>query len=135
MDLKKQAKIELHCCLQPYTLYPLSRSSSFRSWNNVRSRERINLDVLTFTKAYCSVPAGPISEGAAPCPYWLAPCPICTRSARIEKNKNKIALFLRNVILFVCFQTADVKMLVKCLQICAHVFINRPQDQILVVHA
>ena len=26
-------------------------------------------------------------------------------------------------------------MLVKCLQICAHVFINRPQDQILVVHA
>ena len=34
-----------------------------------------------------------------------------------------------------CFQTADVKMLVKCLQICANVFINRPQDQILVVHA
>ena len=37
--------------------------------------------------------------------------------------------------LFLCFQTADVKMLVKCLQICAHVFINRPQDQILVVHS
>ena len=36
--------------------------------------------------------------------------------------------------LFLCFQTADVKMLVKCLHICAHVFINRPQDQILVVH-
>ena len=36
--------------------------------------------------------------------------------------------------LFLCFQTADVKMLVKCLQICADVFINCPQDQILVVH-
>ena len=30
--------------------------------------------------------------------------------------------------LFLCFRTADVKMLVKCLQICAHVFINRPQN-------
>ena len=30
-----------------------------------------------------SVPARPISEGAAPCPYWLAPCPIYTRPARI----------------------------------------------------
>ena len=38
-------------------------------------------------------------------------------------------------LLFLCFQTADVKMLVKCLQICTHVFINRPQDQILVVQA
>ena len=30
-----------------------------------------------------SVPARPISEGAAPCPYWLAPCPIYSRPARI----------------------------------------------------
>ena len=30
--------------------------------------------------------------------------------------------------MFLCFQTADVKMLVKCLQICAHVFIDRPQN-------
>ena len=37
--------------------------------------------------------------------------------------------------MFLCFQTADVKMLVKCLHICVHVFIIRPQDQILVVHA
>ena len=31
---------------------------------------------------YYSVPARPISEGAAPCPYWLAPCPIYTRFTR-----------------------------------------------------
>ena len=30
--------------------------------------------------------------------------------------------------LFLCFQTADVKMLVKCLQICARVFIDRSQN-------
>ena len=34
-----------------------------------------------------SVPARPISEGAAPCPYWLAPCQIYTRPARIIKKK------------------------------------------------
>ena len=32
---------------------------------------------------YSSVPARSISEGAAPCPYWIAPCPIYTRFARI----------------------------------------------------
>ena len=58
-----------------------------------------------------SVPARHISEGAAPCPYWLAPCPSIHCPA-----------------LFLCFQTADVKMLVKCLQIYAHVFIDRPQN-------
>ena len=29
--------------------------------------------------------------------------------------------------MFLCFQTADVKMLVKCLHICVHVFIIRPR--------
>ena len=28
----------------------------------------------TGKRIHCSVPARPISEGAAPCPYWLAPC-------------------------------------------------------------
>ena len=37
-----------------------------------------------------SVPAGPISEGAAPCLYWLAPCTIYKHSARIKKKKNVI---------------------------------------------
>ena len=76
-----------------------------------------------------SVPARPISEGAAPCPYWLAPCLIYTRPARIiiiqKKNQKKINFVLtiktQNVIGFLSFQTADVKMLVKCLQMCAHV--------------
>ena len=35
-----------------------------------------------------SVAARPISEGAALCPYWLVPCPIYTRPARIEKKKK-----------------------------------------------
>ena len=44
-----------------------------------------------------SVPARHISEGAAPCPYCLAPCPIIQRPVRIiyykkkkKKLKNKI---------------------------------------------
>ena len=36
-----------------------------------------------------SVPARHISEGSAPCPYCLAPCPIYTVPGRIEKQ-NKI---------------------------------------------
>ena len=35
-----------------------------------------------------SVPARPIYEGAAPCPHWLAPCPIYTRHAQIKKKKK-----------------------------------------------
>ena len=57
-----------------------------------------------------SVPARPISEGAAPCPYWLAPCPNYKRPVRILKKKKKS--HLQNVILLLCFRTADVKMLV-----------------------
>ena len=58
----------------------------------------------------------------------------------LKKKKKKILnfyffYFLKNNFFFVCFQTADVKMPAKCLQICAHVVFNRPQDQILVVHA
>ena len=42
------------------------------------------LSVLTTSGSSCSsVPARHISEGAAPCPYWLAPCPIIQRPARI----------------------------------------------------
>ena len=50
---------------------------------------------------YISVPARHISEGAAPCSYWLAPCPIYMRPARkyYLKKKNIIYfLFLQNVI-------------------------------------
>ena len=39
----------------------------------------------TAVRSKSSVPARPISEGAAPCPYWLVPCPIYTRPARIKK--------------------------------------------------
>ena len=41
-----------------------------------------------------SVPARHISDGAAPCPYWLAPCPIYKRPARIRKKKKKNTFFI-----------------------------------------
>ena len=59
-----------------------------------------------------SVPARHISEGAAPCPYWLAPCPIYKCPARMINFFFFFFFHLQNVILLLCFQTADVKMLV-----------------------
>ena len=60
-----------------------------------------------------SVPARPISEGAAPCSYWLAPCPIYTRPARIKKIKNEkqknYFLFLQNVIAVFVFSDSRCK--------------------------
>ena len=81
---------------------------------------------LYLTCSHCSVPARPISEGAAPCPYWLAPCPywlascpIYKRPARIinkqkfkQKNYNFFFSPIYKMQLLLCFQTADVKMLV-----------------------
>ena len=67
-----------------------------------------------------SVLARHISEGAAPCPYCLAPCP--------NLQKKFFFFFLQNVIAVFVFSDRDVKMLVKCLQICAHVFIDCPQN-------
>ena len=60
-----------------------------------------------------SVPARPISEGAVPCQYWLAPCPIYMRPAELKKKIiNLFFIFTKcNGELFLCFQTADVKML------------------------
>ena len=57
------------------------------------SLPRPNVHVRKLSKwrpVFTSVPARPISEGAAPCPYWLAPCPIYTRPARI----NLIFIFI-----------------------------------------
>ena len=53
----------------------------------VPQRDNSNAKVVTRNiKSKCSVPARPISEGAAPCPYCLAPCSIYARPARIKKN-------------------------------------------------
>ena len=65
-----------------------------------------------------SVPARHISEGAAPCLYCLAPCPIIQRPARIKKKELFIDLFknfiyLQNVIAVFVFSDVGVKMLVK----------------------
>ena len=60
-----------------------------------------------------SVPARPISEGAAPCPYWFAPCPICTRPARIKKIN--FVLFLQNVIAVFVFSDSRCKNACKLL--------------------
>ena len=76
-----------------------------------------------------SVPARHISEGAAPCTYCLAPCPIIQRPVRIKKIIIKVFwFFLSNVIAVFVFSDRGVKMLVKCLRICAHVLIDRPQN-------
>ena len=73
-----------------------------------------------------SVPARHISEGAAPCLYCLAPCPYCL--ALCPNYKNYIFFYFRNVNAVFRFSDRGVIMLVKCLQICAHVFIDRPQN-------
>ena len=69
-----------------------------------------------------SVPATPISEGAGPFPYWLAPCQICTRPARIEKKKiiiekkkKKLFLFLQNAIAVFVFSDSRCKNACKML--------------------
>ena len=76
--------------------------------------------MLHDTNIASSVPARHISEGAAPCPYCLAPCPIIQRRPNVLFSQNVIAVFM--------FSDRGVKMLVKCLQFCAHVFIDRPQN-------
>ena len=62
-----------------------------------------------------------------------------TRALPEFKKKKKLTKIINCFFIFqnviAVFVFSDVKMLVKYLQICAHVFINRPQDQILVVHA
>ena len=81
-----------------------------------------------------SVPARHIYEGAAPCPYCLAPCPIIQRPARIRKKKKIINcffnffIFLQNVIAVFVFSNSRCKNACNCLQICTHVFINCPQN-------
>ena len=57
--------------------------------------------MLKFDDGYISVPARPISEGAAPCPYWLictAPCPNLKKYINMKKKKFILFLFLQNVI-------------------------------------
>ena len=96
-----------------------------------------------------SVPARPIYEGAAPCPHWLAPCPIYTRHAQIQKIKINLKklilkkkliyfLFLQNVLAVFVFSDSRRKNACKMLADlcpCFHQSPTRPQDQILVVHA
>ena len=71
-----------------------------------------------------SVAARHISEGAVPCPYCLVPCPIIQRPVPELLKKKIFILFFqifylffvvfiyKTQLLFLCFQTADVKMLV-----------------------
>ena len=72
-----------------------------------------------------SVPARHISEGAVPCSYCLAPCLYHARlySALTEFKKKNFAL--QNVIAIFVFSDSRYKNASNCLQICAHVFINR----------
>ena len=60
----------------------------------------------------------------------LRPVRTVLRSARIEKKTKNVLIFFFFYKLIAVFVFSDkgVKMLVKCLQICAHVFIDRPQN-------
>ena len=96
--------------------------------NNTDYRELAIYDLI-------SVPARHISEGAAPCPYCLAPCPIIQGPAQIIYIKNKLIfqfylffIYLQNVIAVFVISDSRCKNACNCLQICAHVFINRLQN-------
>ena len=73
-----------------------------------------------------SVTARPISEGAAPCSSALPEL--------LEKKKKKKLIFqfffnyLLNVIAVFVFSDSRCKNAYNCLQICAYVFINHPQN-------
>ena len=94
------------------------------------------------------VPAWHISEGAMPCSYCLVSCPIVQRPARIISLKKKKIFFLiykMYNLLFLCFQTADVKMFVTACRFVpmfsptAHKIVPRAQDLVSfarwIVHA
>ena len=116
---------------------------------------RIFQPIRRILSRYTIAAARHISEGAAPCPYRLAPCPkslapcpICIAPWQNLKKKQKN--FTLYIILISVFVFSDSRWTVNRLQICAHVFIDRPQNhaqisfrsragqdcaQILVVHA
>ena len=60
----------------------------------------------------------------------LRPARLFSALPEFTKKKKflKYFFFLQNVIFFGVFSDRGVKMLVKCLQICAHVSIDRPQN-------
>ena len=63
-------------------------------------------------------------------PRALRPARTVLSPARFTQRPARMKFYLFSffvcVIAVLCFQTADVKMLVKFLKICAHVFIDRP---------
>ena len=81
----------------------------------------------TSNDGYPSVPARPISEGAAPCPYCIAPCPIypapCTNKNKQKLLQTKFFLFffiLQNVIAVFVFSDSRCKNACKMLaDLCA----------------
>ena len=81
-------------------------------------------------RSQSSVPARHISEGAAPCPYCLAPCPITQRPTRMKKKKKL------NRPRFVHVLDCD-RILVICALNCARLCVVRALNcaRILVVRA
>ena len=80
------------------------------------------------------LPPLPLSNPQSPHPLLLShpnlPPPMSTPTPIHPQNPSTLIhpQFLLNVIVVFVFSDRGVKMLVKCLQICAHVFINRPQN-------
>ena len=73
---------------------------------------------------YISVPARHISEG--PALTVLRPARLYSALPELKKKKINYNFFFLQIV-FV-FSNRGVKMLAKCLQICAHVFVDRPQN-------
>ena len=92
------------------------------------SRRSESLRQVNFFFLFLSVPARHISEGAAPCPYCLAPCPNSLAPCPIYMAPCPKKIKLSRIIVIAVFVFSDSRRTVNCLQICAHVFIDRPQN-------
>ena len=79
----------------------------------------------------CSVPAGIFLRALRPARTVLRPARLYSALPELFLNKIKyifIFLYLQNVIAVFVFSDSRCKHACNCLQICAHVFINRRQN-------
>ena len=105
-----------------YRYHVVSRTMcAYTNYNIVtfHSCESVKYNVI---RILYSVSALHIYDGAAPCSYCFSHCPIYIAPCRnLEKKMKKKITY----IIYLCFQAADE---LQCLQICAHVFIDRPKN-------
>ena len=78
-----------------------------------------------YSLAPCPYCLAPCPYCLAPCPNSIAPCPIYVPPCPNWKKNIYIIYFYLHIIAVLVF--SDSWWTVQCLQICAHVFIDRPQ--------